>query len=201
MYNYYKGDFIMKKQSLLKVILSGVVGLFGALAFFLSFGAKLNISYNGETGSYNGIIWGCKSLTEGGKTYQISEMGIPGVDKFQPAVLPLIGLFLILLGVIAAVLVGLLVKKPWAKWVVVACAVVVLTGAVFQFFAYGSFVRAYVDTIAKAEGITATDEMYKEAKAQIDVYNPKAIMSTLCGVFGIIAGLAAGVVPFLPEKK
>ena len=192
----------MKKLSLLDIICSGAMGLFGVLAFCLSFGAKLNMSYMGQTGYYSTIIWGCKSLNEGGVTHQISEMGL-GFDKIQPAVLPLIGLILILVGVIAAVLVLLLVKKPWAKWVVLACAVVIVAGGVFQFFAYTSFLRAYANTVAKAYGITDKEtikQFYDATKEQLDKYNPKATMSILCGVFGIVAGLAAGVVPFLPQK-
>ena len=101
--------------------------------------------------------------------------------------------------------VGLFLQKPWAKWVVVACAAIVLTGAIFQFFFVSSFARAFVDAMIKATHANPTPEEYNQTlsmfKTELQNGDPSYVGGVLCGVFGIVAALAAGVSQFLPEKE
>ena len=195
----------MKEKLTLRNIILWSGALFGLVAFFISFAAKLSLIQAGEQGFYNNIIWGCDSLTVHGVTEPVSKFeGMSGVKHLDPAVVPLVGIILILVGAIAAVVVSLFLNKPWTKWVVVGCAAVVLAGSIMQFFAFDGFVRGYVSTIAKLEGETdkaKIEQVVQELKAQFSNYSPKTTVSTIMGILGIAGSLAVGVSQFLPEKK
>ena len=171
--------------------------------FFLSFAGKCVAYVDGYKYSYNLIVWGSNSFTVEGHKVPISDLGI-GVDHFQPSALLLVGFILMLLAAIGAVLVALLVKKPFAKWIIVACAGVALIGAIFQFLAKDSFARAYIGTMAKAAGMTDKEQIREaiaEFKGEMTKSGAKFVLNVLAGVFGIIGAGAIGVSQFLPEKK
>ena len=193
----------MKKVLTLKNIVLFAGALFLLVAFFISFAAKLTAYQGGFTQSYNNIIWGCNSLTLDGVKHPLAELGM-GIDKADPAALPLVGVILMILAAIGAILVALLVKKPWAKWVVVGLAVLAITGAIFQFFAMQGFLRGMVNAMARALGVTdkeAIEQEYQSALEGMKELGAKTTVSTLMGVFGIVGGLAVGASQFLPEKK
>ena len=188
----------MKKFFTLKNILLLGAAFFGLLAFFLSFAARMTVTMDGTRGQLLHIIWGCDfAIFEGHKE------AVP--YKFGPAVLPMIGLILILVGVLAAVVVGLFLNKPFAKWIVVGCAVVALAGSIMAFIVVGPFARAYVDAMIKATGMELTPEQYDQVltmmKSEFNKGDPVYVVPVLSGIFGIIAAGAAGVSQFLPEKK
>lgn len=192
----------MKKVLTLRNIVVWAGALLLLVAFFMSFGAKMSANVDGYQYSYNGIVWGAKTVTMMGKTVPISSMG-EGINKLEPAALLLVGFILMLVAALAAVLIGLFVNKPWAKWVVLACAVVALAGAVMQFFAKDSFANAYVNTIGKALGMSKEEikEAIKEFRAQEDQFGAKFVINTVGGVLGLLGALAVGASQFLPEKK
>ena len=192
----------MKKFFTLRniILLAGAFIL--VLFFFLSFAGKCVAYVDGYKFSYNLIVWGSNSLTMEGHKVPVSDLGI-GVDHFQPSALLLVGFILMLLAAIGAVLVALLVKKPFAKWIIVACAGVALIGAIFQFLAKDSFARAYIGTLAKGAGMTKEEirEAIAEFKGEMTKAGAKFVLNVLAGVFGIIGAGAIGVSQFLPEKK
>ena len=193
----------MKKIFTLKNIVLFAGALLLLVAFFISFAAKLTAYQSGFTQSYNNIIWGSNSITLNGEKHSFVEVGI-GIDKADPAALPLVGVILMILAAIGAILVALLVKKPWAKWVVVGLGVLAITGAVFQFFAMTGFLRGMVNAMARALGVTdkqAIEQEYQSALEAMKEQGAKTTVSTLMGVFGIVGGLAVGASQFLPEKK
>ena len=193
----------MKKVLTLRNVIVWAGALLLLVAFFLSFGAKMSIIMDGVQFSYNGIVWGSNSVTMGGVTVPVSKMEI-GVDKLLPSGALLVGVILMLVASIAAVVIGLLVKKPWAKWVVLGCAAVAITGAIMQFVAKDSFAHAYVNTLMKAEGITdkaAIDEAFKQFRYSMDQYGAKVTLPIVSGVLGLIGALAIGGAQFLPEKE
>ena len=193
----------MKKFLTLKNILICAGALILIVMFCLSFGAKFAINESGHVMAYHGIVWGSKTVSMDGTKYPISDLG-EGFDKILPSTVLLIGVILMLVAALAAVLVALLVKKPWAKWLVLGLAVVALAGAVMQFFVKDSFLWAMVNTMAKEAGVTdkaqikEAYEHYKAAMAESDV---KVTMNILMGVFGIVGALALGAGALLPEKK
>ena len=193
----------MKKFFTLRNIVLFAGALLILMAFFFTFGAKLTITQDGYSGSYNNIVWGCKDVTTEGARVTIYEL--MGVNRIQPAVLPCIGAFLMLVGAIGAVVAGLLLKNKVGLIVVIACAVVALAGGVFQFFAYTAFLRAMIMTEFKANNYKPTAEEIKEAfqniKAGVDSLNPRIGMSIASGIIGILGALAACASRFLPEKK
>ena len=197
-YFSHKEKIFMKKFLTLRniVLLSAV--LFGLIAFFVSFGSNLTVTLDGNRGTLLNITWGCKIAIYDGKREAIPyEIG--------PSVLLLIGIIVILVGSLGMAGVGLFLQKPWAKWVVVCCAAVVLTGAIFQFFFVSSFARSFIDAMIKATHADPSPEEYKEllsmVKTQMQNGQPSDVGNVLCGVFGIVAALAAGVSQFLPEKE
>ena len=193
----------MKKFLTLRNIVLCCGALFLLVAFFISFAAKVTAYNGGYTQSYNNIVWGCNSFTLNGEKHALVDLGM-GIEKADPAILPLIGLILMLLAAIGAALVALLVKKPWAKWVVVGLAVLAIAGAIFQFFAMQGFLRGMINAMARALGVTdkeAIEQEYQSALEGMKEQGARTTVSTLMGIFGIVGGLAVGASQFLPEKK
>ena len=192
----------MKKFLTLKnIVIAG--GLTLALAVFvMSFFAKFTIDLDGTRASFIHIVWGSDYLVAPGYDPISIKIEI-GTDRCQPSVALLIGNLLVIVGALAAALVALLVKKPWAKWVVVGCAVLVLAGAVMQFFAIPSFMRAMTETVGKVEGLSREqiNQRYNEIMSDMPKYNPAIGVSIAAGVIGVVAALGIGASQFLPEKK
>lgn len=193
----------MKKFLTLKNIILCSGALLLLVAFFLSFGATVHGENHGVTSSYNNIVWGCDSITMDGTKHALSEL-MPGLERAKPAALQLVGIILMLVAAIGAALVALLVKKPWAKWIVVGLAVVAVAGAVFQFFALQGFARGMINAMAEKMGITdkeTIEQEYQEFLKTAREQGAKITMNIVMGVLGILGGLAVGASQFLPEKK
>lgn len=193
----------MKKFLTVRNIVLCAGALFLLVAFFLSFAAGLKVTEMGQQATFKNIIWGCRKII-GPDGEELSIGVVFGTEKVGPAVLPFIGLLLMILSVIGAILVTLLVKKPWAKWVVVALAALAIAGAVFQFFAISQFVRAGVNAMAKEAGITDKEQINKYYEQYLNLFkneDAKAPVSVVMGVLGILGGCALGVSALLPEKK
>ena len=188
----------MKKFFTLKnIVLLGAV-VFGLVAFFLSFGANLNVTIDGTRGTLKNIVWGCNLFVANGH-------GEVPPYKIGPSVLTMIGFILILVGILGAAAVGLFLQKPWAKWIVVACAAVALVGSVFTFIYVGPFARAFTDAMFKSQGLHPTQEqynhMFEQVKEMFKNGDPSCPGCVVAGILGIIAAGAAGASQFLPEKK
>lgn len=183
----------MKKFLTLKNILICCGLVFALVAFFLSFAASFTVTVDHVRGQLLHIVWGCDmAIYEGHAQSTPYEVG--------PAVALLLGAIFMLVGALGAAVVGLLVKKPWAKWVVVVLALLVLAGAVMQFFFIRSFANAFGKAMAKAEHMdpkTISDQLFKEFKSG----NPSAPIPVVQGILGILAGLGLGAAVLLPEKK
>ena len=192
----------MKKFLTLKNIVLCAGALVLLVVFFLSFGAKASFVEMGMKSAYNNIIWGSNSLTIEGKTHTLAE--IMGIDAAKPAALQLVGLILMLVAALGAVVVALFVKKPFAKWIVLALAVLAIAGAVFQFFVMQGFCRGMTLAICEKSGITdkkQIEEAYETYLSKMKDSNVEFVMSTVMGVLGIVGGLAVGAATLLPEKK
>lgn len=192
----------MKKFFTLRNIVLCCGALFLLVAFILSFVASLKLTSHGIVTEVKFIVWGANKFVIDGQERPISDFA--GADKVGPAVLPFIGALLMILAAVGAILVALLVKKPWAKWVVVGLAVLAIAGGVFQFFAYDQTIRAVVHAMAKENHITDPEqikETIEEMKELYKEFDPKTTVNVLMGVFGIVGGLALCGSQFLPEKK
>ena len=174
-----------------------------AVAIVLSFFAAMKLTVAGSTGTYKHIIWGCdKIVGEDGSEVLIEDM--IGVKRVSIAVVPFIGLILMLLGGVGALLVALLAKKPGAKWLVLVFGLLILAGAIMQFFALNAFARAMIETTYKKLGITDKEQIERAIKESIEnlkQQNPKFVVSTIMGILGCVGGASAIVAAVLPEKK
>ena len=196
----------MKKFFNLRNILLLSGALLILVAFIMSFFVKMIISYGEDSGAFNNVVWGCRSITASdGSVRPISDAGDMKIKSLiGPAVVPLIGILLMVIGAVAAVLVGLLVKKPFAKWIVLSCAAVILAGAIMQFFAVDAFCRSYIEALAKDEGMTDKSQIesaIKEFTQAMKTYNARTPVATVGGILGIVGALATVVSPFVPEKQ
>ena len=192
----------MKKFLTLKNILICAGALLLLVAFFLSFGAKATIINDAHKMSYNNIIWGCNTFTTDGNETTIKY--ILGADKLKVMALQLIGLILMLLGAIGAAVVALLVKKPFAKWIIVGLAAIALAGAVFQFFALRGFARAFVLTEAELSHVTDKEAIEDAIKDAIKIFKDQGLrfgMNIAMGIVGSLGAVAIGAGALLPEKK
>lgn len=191
----------MKKFLTLRNIVLCCGALLLLVAFFLSFAASVKVFDSGVDGVFKNAIWGCREVQ---LPDQVISIGVIfGTEKVGPAVLPFLGVLFMLLAALGAILVALLVKKPWAKWVVVGLAVLAIAGAVFQFFIYTQLLRAGVNASVK-EGLVEksyADDFYQTLKTHFDKGNPRFAVSVAMGILGILGGLAVGASQLLPEKK
>lgn len=185
----------MKKFLTLKNIILFGAAFVALLAFFLSFAVQARVTgtEHGHTMliKFVNSVWGS---TEG-RTYADGEFVMAMALKGGVYALVLVGFILVLVGAIGAVLVALLVKKPFAKWIILCCGVLVLLGGVFQFFGGNAAYSAY----AKYAGCS-----FDEAKAYFESQNAKCNpgpLGIILGILSILAGGAFGVAALLPEKK
>ena len=186
----------------MKKVLPVVAFALVAVAIVLSFFAAMKITVAGTTGAYKHIIWGCdKIVGEDGSVILIEDM--LGVKRISIAVVPFIGLILMLLGGVGALLVALLAKKPGAKWLVLVFGLLILAGAIMQFFALNAFARAFIETSYKEAGIADKEQIeqaIKEAIKNLKQQNARFVVSTIMGILGCVGGASAMVAAVLPEK-
>ena len=194
----------MKKGTLIRNIITSVCILELCMgAFFLSFLSNLQVDVGGgNTLVFKNIVWGCRQITLNGEAHTLYEL--LGFNSSGFAVLPGIGLLMILFASIAAAIITWVVKKPFAKWILLGLALVILGGAIMQFFSYSAFIRSMVNQMAKASGVTDKEtikQAYETYKQQFDQSNPKYAVSIVSGVFGILGALGVSIPKLIPEKK
>ena len=174
-----------------KWVLPAVFGVLGVAAIVLVALASMNASVGGVDSSYKGIVFGCKKIVA---IYNGSPVETE-VD-YGPAVLPLVGWILIVVGVVCGLCVAFLgkkfIKNPKVERIVGLCAALLaLVGGVFQFFA----LRSFAGVLAKEMGAEVEDIMtlFKNANAAVP-------LCTVGGILGIVGACALAVREFLPEK-
>ena len=193
----------MKKSTLVRnIIISAFVAELCLGAFLFSFLVDVKMNPSGSEMIFKNVIWGCQTVVADGQAHTIYELF--NINSCGLAVVPALGLFMILFASIGCVLVAWLVKKPFAKWILLGLAAVILAGAIMQFFAYTAWLRATVNEIAKSQGVTdkaQIEEVYNEAKAMFDSYGAKAPMGVVVGVLGILGALGVAIPKMIPEKE
>ena len=185
----------MKKFLTLKNILLCSAALLALVAFILSFTANVKfVTSEGYGEQFYNFIWGPRKLAEFGGG-EFAEAPIPAEFLPMPvAALPLVGALLVFLGAVGALVVALLVKKPFAKWIVLGCGALVVLGGVFFFF----FKNGAIKQLAKL--MELTEEEAKQAIANVGL-KIKSAGAVVAGILGIIAGGACVASALLPEKK
>ena len=187
----------MKKFFTLKNIVLFAGALLLLVAFCLSFAATFTFTNGGTTITWFNFVWGVNKSQIGSTVYFDDK-------AMEPAVFPFVGLILIFVGMIAAVLVVFLVKKPFAKYIVAGCAVVILAGAIMQFIVIASAARAYARYLCKSLNITDKEQIKLVIKQYSEHFKDEGGKSAICvvmGILGILGASAIGVSQFLPEKK
>ena len=182
-------------KTLKKILLPMIFIALAATALILIALASFKGSMGGLNATVKGITFGANKAitTYGGMTHEQTYNGYP------PAVLPLVGFILIAVGVIAGGAVAFFADKiNAAKIVLIAAAILVVVGGIFQFFA-GAMFPGHVANKMIANGVIPESNrelvhrMFANMHANAAVY--------LTGVFGILGGAAIAVSQFLPEKK
>lgn len=185
----------MKKFLTLKNILLCSACIFALVAFILSFTANVKfVDAKGYGEMFFNFIWGPRKLAEFGNGYA-GTAPIPAELLPMPvATLPLVGSLLVIIGAAGAVVVGLLVKKPFAKWVVLGCAATVLAGGVFFFL----FKDGALAQLGKAMGVDK-----EGAQAIIDNFKLKikSAGAVVGGIMGLLAGCSLCGAALVPEKQ
>ena len=181
----------MKKFLTLKNLLLCGAAVLVIVAFVLSFTAGVHFKdSDGNHAQLFNFIWGPKRLAEAGHEADIPAALLP----MPKAVLPLVGSLLALVGVVAAVVIALLVKKPFAKWAVLACGVLAVVGGVFFFLFRGGAVEQF----AKVMGMTVEQAEQMLEAMKIKVSSAGAVVA---GILSILAGGLCATSALLPEKK
>ena len=169
-------------------------------ALIMSFFVSLNATVGGMQASYKHILWGCDILVENGKPINISELNTYIGKTIKPMILPLIGLIMMVVATIGAILIALLVKKPFAKYIVAGLGLVILASGIMQFWPIESFAYANVTSTKGIQQDQVKDlvEYYIKLYKLLDASVPLAIVM---GVLGCLSGVAVAASQFLPEKK
>ena len=194
----------MKKYLTLKNCVLCFAGVLVLTTFILSFFVSINGALQEEKCVFNHALWGCDTITFAGKDHPIKQLQIFGdKNNLKMMGVAFAGLLMMVLGTIAAILVALFLKKPWAKYVVVGCAAVVLAGGIMQFFPLESFARSFVNSyynISEASQ-SEVEAMVNDMIAVFKNHDGNAPVSVVMGVFGCLSAVGLGAVPFLPEKQ
>ena len=184
----------MKKYLTLHNVILCCAAFVGLLFFGLSFAAKASASVQGVSYVFNGSVWGSFSLTLEGGTTSINQA--LNVHSLFP--LPMIGFILLLVGTLAALCGGLLVKDEKIKKIVLlSCAGLVLVGGVFQFFntenVYYAFQAAFAEDFATVERVK---QLFAESGAKVS----GGALCIISGIFSILAAGGIALVPFIKDK-
>ena len=194
----------MKKGTLIRnIIISAFVIELCIGAFILSFISNLNMRPTSDvTIVCKSIVWGCRTVIYNGEAHTMYETY--GIASSGMAALPAAGLFMILFASIACVLVTWFLKKPFAKWILLGLGLIILGGAIMQFFTYQAFIKSLVTNLAKANGITDKETINHYINAyrrMFDDYNSSAPMAVVTGVFGILGAIGVAIPKMIPEKN
>ena len=191
----------MKEKLTLRNVIVWGAAFLGLLFFFLSFAAKAQLY--GEDGGdkiayiFRNAIWSCNFLEahlNGG--YMVGN----AIDG-KPFVLPIIGIVLLLLAVLAAVAISFFVKdNKLSKILLIACGGLAIVGGVFIFFVGESALRSFVYLMEGEDGLAHIEE-YRAELLKGGWHMGPRFLSTLIGIVAILAGGAFIAAPFLPEKK
>lgn len=187
----------MKEKLTLRNIIIVSAAFLGLLVFCLSFAVKGTIDIEGAHITISNAVWHPAKVVilENGHVEQYSLRG----DQIAIFALPLIGAILALVAGAGAVVVALFVKdNKIAKFALLGCALLAVVGGVFMFFVGETVLRTVV--MAETGSLDLLEKMREIVKQSGGGYNGGAL-SYILGALGILAGVAIGVAPFLPEKK
>ncbi len=185
----------MKEKLTLRNLLLCFVALFGLLVFIFSFvtNVKAFDKAGDWNGTYNSVIWGCKSMT----VPYLGEVALP--KPYGALGLPLVGSILVFVGALAAFCISLLVKKEKAvRIVLVLVAVAMIAGGVFVMLTPLSLFNALAERNAAESGLPLDKVKEAMKAAGGSLSSSLAIVS---GILAILGGIAACVSVFFGEKK
>ena len=177
----------MKEKLTLRNVAIWFAALLALVVFIVSFTVKFWYGTKASGIMFNNFIWGSKSGAEwsGGHMYGGS---FPGVG---PAVLPMIGVILVLLAAIGAVVVSFVIKdEKLRKIIILVCAGLMLLGGVF----------AFITRPTGAKLLWAAVH-FKEEDAIAMGYNPRCPGGVVCGILAIIGAASIAVPQFLKDIK
>ena len=183
----------MKKFLTLKHCLACVAGLFGLLVFVFSFITNLS-SYDAAgnlQGTYNGIIWGAKTMTVSGATVEIPEAA-----RLGALALPLVGSIVALLaGVCICVVAFACPEKKVFLWVAAALLIVAAVFiALVPLFAFNKMAQQQYEALGGTVPLDKVKEMMKAAGGSL-----KSAMSIVSAVLAVLAGAAGCVASFVKK--
>lgn len=192
----------MKKNTSKLLLLSTALVLMIAV-FVLSFFVNIKQTQSGNVGIYVNTLWGCNYLRiEGVGEVTIKTITSGAVDNTGLNIVPFIGLLLMVVTTLLALLVGLMAKDAKKlKIYLIVLAVLVLAGAIMQFFPISTFVTTYYTKYGHATGMT--DAQIKEAiKNYIDEYHDSctAPVAYIMGALGCLASLTIGGTALISKK-
>ena len=189
----------MKEKLTLRNAVILCAAFIGLLFFFLGFAVKGKLSFveGGTNANYyfSNAIW-CDGYVKGfANGVQIVEGEVTG----KPFALPIVGIVMLLLAVIAAVVVTFALKdKKVQKIALISAGAFALIGGIFVFFVGESAVRTYYYlNSGTLEGLSDFKNAMKAIGAS---WGPNGL-GVVTGIFFILVGCAFGAAPFLPEKK
>lgn len=192
----------MKKLLTLRNVVLCCAAVLILAVFIMSFFVSFNVSMVGINYSYKHVLWGCDKVAMDGTEATISELGFSGAT-LKAMALPLAGLIMMVVGVAGAVVVALLVKKPFAKYIVMGLGLVALAGGIMQFWPIESFARSYVYSIKGVEQASQA-EIDEAINLYIKVFkdgNSSAPVAVVMGILGCLSGVAVVASQFVPEKE
>lgn len=192
----------MKKLFTLRNILVCLGALLAVGSFFIAFAAGFSYTEDTLHGSATVIV----SNVIIGKRFITTIIGniasINAVENAAHAGLSLAGIIMMLIaGLAACVFAFVFGKHKWAKWVIVGCAVVILTGAIFAFCMKDSYILSSVDKLIKDGDFPASQRQTLINDYRETLKNAKLNVGyVFTGLFGVFGALIIAASQFVKEK-
>jgi len=186
----------IKKLLTLRNVLLCAAAVLVIVGFFVAFTVGFKMTDSGIELKMTHIIIGKQTFEAMGIVEPVEA------DEAVHAGLPLVGIILMLVAGLAAVAVGLLVKKPWAKWVLVGLAVVIVAGAVLSLFVREGYAISGADKAIKEGAITKAEradyiKMIKEEMLYFN-YGGGYVVPM---IMGALAAVGVGCAALLEDRQ
>ena len=189
----------MKDKLSLRNVIIWSAAFLGLLVFCLSFAVTSRMTYT-EGGNralyiFNNGIWSGNHV----KAYDNGKLVAEGVMTGKPFILPILGVILVFLAAAGVIAVSFLVKnEKLVKILSITSAAVAIVGGVFMFFVGETAIRTFVYEMRGS--LDQLQEMKDALKAAGGKFYGGAL-AVILAILSILAGVAFGVAPFLPDKK
>jgi len=185
----------MKKVLTLRNVLIWVGALLAIAAFFVAFAVTITMD---GTETLTNVVIGKQFVVIGSVRKELAAKNV------VHSTTALIGIIFMLVGGIAAAVLGLFVKAKWKKWAILGAALVIFAGAILSFFVVEGYAIGNVDKQIR-EGKLDSAKRAEMIKKYLEIYEKENFelnaAAFIVAVIGILSTAALVVSQFVKDKR